>query len=209
LIDTKLEQPVIDSSSHTYRWKGEKKDCVSDMLKLVDVIQMQGIPARYLDEASIRGSRVHEATEDYDYGLLDILDDEWNRDNQDIIGYVMAYINFTEDEKYKGLPVATEISLYSETLNMCGTIDLVKKVGNDLIIFDKKTSSKVGTLRSILQLNAYRIMWNENFDQKVEKLYILQLKPNGEYIVKEIKVAENILRQFKLLYDKIKGDKEL
>ena len=209
MIETKLEQPIMDIDGHIYRWKGEKKDCVSDILKLVDVIQMQGIPARYLDEASIRGSRVHEATEDYDYGLLDILDDEWNRDNQDIVGYVMAYINFTEDEDYKGLPVATEIGLYSETLDMCGTIDLVKKVGNDLIIFDKKTSSKVGTLRSILQLNAYRIMWNENFDQKVEKLYILQLKPNGEYVVKEIRVAENIVRQFKLLYDKIKGDKEL
>ena len=209
MIDTKLEQPVMDIDSHIYRWKGEKKDCVSDMLKIVDVIQMQGIPARYLDEASIRGTRVHEATEDYEYGLLDVLDEEWNRDNQDIVGYVMAYINFSNDKDFQGLPIATEISLYSETLDMCGTIDLVKKIGDSLILFDKKTSSKVGMLRSILQLNAYRIMWNENFDQQIDKMYILQLKPNGEYVPKEVKIAENVTLQFNKLYKQIKGDKEL
>lgn len=196
----------FDDEKHQYYYKGEKVPCASDILKIVDVIAMDGIPARNIEIAAQRGTRIHEATDDWDYDLLEI-DEEWEQENSDIIEYVNAYIDFTFD--YPEPPMASEISLFSEKTGVAGTIDLVKKIDGKLSIIDKKTTSKVGKLRNLIQLNLYRINWNETHEQKVDNLYILHLTNKGEYKLIPFEVDEEIVFKFINLYKAIKEDKRV
>ena len=197
----------IDKEKHEYYFKGDKKDCVSDVLKMIDVIAMRGIPQRNIEAASERGAKVHELTEDFDYGQIDILDDDFIEENQDVYNYVLAYADWAN--KNPSMPIASEESLYSEKLDLAGTIDLVKEIDGKLTIIDKKSSKTISELRSKLQLNFYRLMWNEIFERKVENLLILQLCDDATYRPIPIPVDEELALEWKQKYDEIKGDKKL
>ena len=197
----------LDKENHKYYWYGEEKNCVSDVLKMIDVISMGNIPQRNIEIASERGTKVHELTEDFDYGQVDIFDDEFIQENEDVYNYVLAYADWAN--KNKSMPIASEESVYSEKLNLTGTIDLVKEIDGELAIIDKKTSKTISNLRCSLQLNFYRLMWNENFENKVNKLFILQLCDNATYRQIPIEVNEKLVFDWKQKFDEIKGDKKL
>lgn len=198
----------LDRDKHSYFYKGEKKDCVSDVLELVDVIAMKGIPIKNIEIAAERGTRVHEQTEDYEFGLIDILDDEWLQENNDIVNYVYAYINFLNEHPEK--PIASEESVYSEKVGLAGTIDLVKYINGKLAIIDKKTSKTISELRSTLQLNYYRLIWNDLFpDLQIEALYILQLEDTGEKRLIPININEEKALSWLSKFNEIKGDIKL
>lgn len=202
-----MKDLYIDSEKHEYYWQGEKKPCVSDILKMVDVIAMDGIPVRNIEKAGERGKKIHEQTELYDLGMLDLTDDEWWQENEEISGYVMAYISFRKDNPQ--IPVAIEESLYSEELDLCGTIDRVFMFNGVGTILDIKSSNTISELRNTLQLNFYRKIWNETQSVKIESLKILQLKDNGEYRLIPIETNEGIAIDWLSKYKQIKGDKKL
>lgn len=197
----------FDGEKHEYYYKGEKKPCASDILKLIDCVALDGIPPRNLNMASERGTRTHEATDDYDYGLIDIEDEEWAEENSDIYPYVKAYADFNKD--YSGFPVASELPLYCEKTGVAGTIDLVRNVYGELAIIDKKSSSSLKFLRNAIQLNIYRINWNETHAQKVESLYVLHLQNNGKYRLIPIGVDEDLAFKWIGIYNEIKSDKKI
>jgi hypothetical protein len=197
----------FDTETHTYYWKREKVPCVSDMLAMIDCITMKGIPAQNLVNASERGSRVHEATEDFEYGLLD-MDEEWLAENEDIEPYVSAYIDWWGDGN-SSMPIASEEPLFCEETGIAGTIDLVKRKDGELWLIDKKTSATLGSLRSILQLNIYRLNWNATHEEKISRLAILQLKKDGTYCEIEIPIDEAKTWDWIEKFREIKGDKKL
>lgn len=203
-----MEGLYFDSEKHIYYYFGEQKPCVSDILKIVDVIALEGIPQRNIEMAAERGTLVHEQTEDYEYGLVDLLDDDWVQEHFDIVNYVYAYANFRN--AYPTLPIASEEKLYSIEHDFAGTVDLVKYIDGKLAIIDKKTSKTISKLRSELQLNAYRIMWNEiHPNQQVDTLYILQLNDNGEHRLIPVEVNENLFYKYLNIFKEIKGDIKL
>lgn len=197
----------FDTETHTYYWKGEKVPCVSDMLAMIDCITMKGIPPQNLVNASERGSRVHEATEDFEYGLLD-MDEEWLSENEDIEPYVCAYIDWWS-EVNSSLPIASEEPLYCEETGLAGTIDLVKQKDGELWLIDKKTSATLGQLRSLLQLNIYRLNWNATHEEKISRLAILQLRKDETYRFIEIPIDEKKTWGWIEKFREIKGDKKL
>lgn len=115
-----MQDLYFDSSTHSYYYKGEKKPCVSDVLKMVDVIALEGIPQKNLETAAERGTRVHEQTELLEVGLADRDDEDWRDENYDILGYIDAYENFLIE--HEELPIALEESVYSEEYDLAGTI---------------------------------------------------------------------------------------
>lgn len=203
-----MKDLYFDSEKHEYYYKGKKVDCVSDVLKLVDVINLEGIPPRNLQIAAERGTAVHELTEDYDYDLIDLTDEEWIQENEEYYNYLIAYANFVKDQPAK--PIVSEEQLYSPTYNLAGTLDLVKYIDGEIAIVDKKTSKTISALRSLLQLNLYRLLWNENHqDMTCRKLYILQLKENGEHRLIPIEINEEKALAYLNIFKEIKGDKKL
>ncbi len=198
----------FDSEKHYYDYKGEKVNCVSDELNTADALTLEGIPPTYLENAAERGTIVHQLTDDYDYGGIDLLDDEWVEENYEYYNYVIAYANFTK--QYPNKPITSEEQLYSEKYDFAGTLDLVKYIDGEIAIVDKKTSKTISKLRSVLQLNLYRLMWNENHpDLKCDKLYILQLTENAEYRLLPIEVDENKALLYLNIFKEIKGDEKI
>lgn len=206
-----MKDLYFDEERHEYFYRGEKKPCVSDILKTIDAIALDGIPPQNLAKASERGLRIHEETEAYDYGLLEI-DDEWVYYNQDILPYVKAYIQFCDD--HPSLPMESECRTYCEKTGVAGTIDLVKEINGKLAIIDKKSTSTIGTLRNSIQLNIYRLNWNETHERQIENLYILDLahkdKKTGKlYRLLPFNVDEELAFKWIRIYNEIKGDKKI
>lgn len=198
----------FDSEKHQYYYRGEKVDCVSDVLKVVDAIALEGIPPRNLEIAAERGTMVHALTDDYDYGNIDLLDDDWVEEYFDFYNYVIAYANFVKD--YPNKPITSEEQLYSNEFDIAGTLDLVKYIDGKIAIIDKKTSKQISDLRSLLQLNFYRLIWNETHPEyKCDNLYILQLTENAEYRLIPIEVNETKALTYLSIYKEIKGDKKI
>ena len=203
-----MQDLFFDSATHTYYFQGEKVPCVSDILKIVDVVAMAGIPIRNLEIAAERGTRVHKQTELLEYGEVDPQDDEWRQENADIEPYLIGYQNFLS--VYPTLPIAREEPLYSKHYGYAGTLDLVKYIDGKIAIIDIKTSKTISELRSSLQLNAYRLLWNEAHpDMEVDDLYILQLDGENGYRLLKVKVYEKQFYDVLKLYKQIKGDRKL
>ena len=198
-----MKDLFFDTDSHKYYYKGRPVPCVSDVLRVIDTIALSGIPGNILRNAADKGTRIHEATEDFEYGLL-VIDEEWSAENQDIEPYVRAYIAWAE--KFNEFPIASEESLFSETTGVAGTIDLVKEINGKLALIDKKSSSRLSYLRCAIQLNIYRINWNETHERKIDELYILQLKSNGQYRFIQIEINEDLAFKWINIYNEIKGD---
>lgn len=199
-----MQDLFFDKEAHAYYYKGERVPCVSDILKMVDVVLLDGIPQRNLEIAAERGSRVHAATEDLEYGVLDIDDEE----NADIQPYLIAYKKFLDD--HPAYSTAREEALYSERLGYAGTLDIVKQIEGRLSVVDIKTSRTIGGLRSALQLSAYQQLWNENHaDNLATDLYILQLKDNAQYRLLPIKSEPDTFLSLYELYNRAKGDVKL
>jgi len=203
-----MENLFFDGETHTYYYKGDKVPCVSDILKMVDVITMVGIPIRNLEAAAERGTRVHQETEKLDYGEIDPQDEAWLQENADIAPYVIGYQNFLS--VYPTLPIAREEALYSKHYRYAGTLDLVKFIDGKIAIVDIKTSKTISELRSSLQLNAYRLLWNETHpDMQADDLYILQLDGDNGYRLFKVEVDAEQFYDVLILYKKIKGDRKL
>ena len=203
-----MQDLYFDSSTHSYYYKGEKKPCVSDVLKMVDVIALEGIPQRNLETAAEGGTRVHEQTELLEVGLADRNDEDWRDENYDILGYIDAYENFLIE--HEELPIALEESVYSEEYDLAGTIDIVKYIDGNLAIIDKKTSKTISKLRSELQLNIYRLLWNSTHpDMQVKELYILQLQEDSGNRFIPIEVREDLAIRYINQFKEIKGDFKL
>ena len=180
---------------------------MSDILKPIDSIGLDGIPPKYLAQAAERGTRIHEATDDYDFGEIDIESEDWREENADILPYVQAYAEFAETSD--GLIRARECALYSEQYGVAGTLDLVRDINGVCSIMDIKTSKTISALRSRAQLNMYRLFWNESHSRKAEALYILQLKDNATYRLIPIDIDEDEAQFWIDIYRKIKNDKKL
>lgn len=203
-----MQDLYLDTEAHTYYYKGEAVPCVSDVLKLVDVITMAGIPMRNLEIAAERGTRVHEQTEMIDYAEVDTLDEDWQLENEDIMGYLIAYMNFLKD--YPTFPLGREESLFSLTHSFAGTLDLVKYINGEVSIIDIKTSKTISKLRSELQLSAYDILWVEHHaDMPAKKHYILQLTDIGEYRLIPIESNTEKFLDYLEKYKEAKGDVKL
>lgn len=203
-----MEGLYLDEKKHIYYYLGRRKKCSSDILQIIDSIALQGVPVDALRKAADRGTRVHEETENLDYGLLDLLDEDWQEENFDIINYIYAYANFLKE--HPEFPIASEESIYSEEYNFAGTIDLVKFIDGKLSIIDKKTSKTISKLRSEVQLNAYRLLWNElHPNMPIEALFILQLKDNAEHRLIPIEINEEIFLKYLSIFNEIKGDEKI
>lgn len=202
-----------EDGKHEYYVNGELKESVSDLLDFIDCKTLKFIPPRYLVEAGERGTRIHRATEDYEFERDSFDWDDFmgeEQENADIYNYIIAYANFIKE--HPSIPVGIELSLYSEEFNVCGTLDRLRHINGKLAVVDTKSAKTIGTLRSQLQLFAYYKMAREN-GFAVEETYILQLKDNGTYDLIPVDIfepeVEETFRWLVKLNNKIKNDKKL
>ncbi len=92
----------------------------------------------------------------------------------DLAKDLTSFVQFANDVELE--PFAIEIPLISRAFGVAGTIDLVCRMNwqgkRTMAIVDFKSGKKGVFESSEMQLKAYELMWNENFqDTKIEQLF--------------------------------------
>ena len=124
--------------------------------------------------ACARGNRLHSMIEAYlkEQVVPEAIGDKMNFD------LIKPYLDRI------GKVGAIEASLFSDKILMAGRVDCVAEYDGELAIIDFKTSSKAKTESQIKnyfhQTTAYALMWEELYDELVNKVVILMVTDDGE-----------------------------
>lgn len=165
-------------------------------------------------KASEEGTQVHNAVEDYLAGKeITWIDDYGNaKYSLDVWRMILRFTEFWAE--YKPELISCEEHLFSDTLKIAGTADLVVKINGEIWMLDVKTSNSIYDTYN-LQLACYTQAWNECFDTPIQRRGILWLKSSSRGNDKtskrmkgrgwEIKESPNTLQEdidvFKHLYE--------
>ena len=170
-----MAQLLFFDAGHKYELDGEPLPSVSELCRFISR-EIYGDVSQYnLDQAAERGTAVHKATEALDkYGKIDVEDG--------ILPYVQAYIKFRKEHVVDWQKI--EFSIHHPTDKYAGTLDRYGSIDGSLSILDIKTSYTIHAPLCFAQLNLYRRMMEAN-QFEVEKLFILHLKKDGQYRLKE------------------------
>jgi len=90
-----------------------------------------------------------------------------------------AFIKWIKQTRFE-LSV-TEESLVSNTYRFGGTLDCTGWLNNTLILLDWKTSKRI-YVDYLLQIAAYTILWNENYDPAIDEAHVILFhKETGDF----------------------------
>jgi hypothetical protein len=158
----------FDKESHIYTIDGRVIPSVTQVLKDVGIINISPFSG-----GPETGTIVHEATEQYDIGLLQVEDAD-----PKIKGYLQAYLKFLGDTGFN--PIMVERRVYHHRLNYAGTIDRYGDLSGKPALLDIFTGVNPRPKR--LQLVAYRqALLSMGYDSY--ELFTLRLKKDGRYSV--------------------------
>lgn len=177
-----MAQLLFFDAGHKYELDGEPLPSVSELCRFISR-EIYGDVSQYsLDQAAERGTAVHKATEALDkYGKIDVEDC--------ILPYVRAYIKFRQEHAVDWQKI--EFAIHHPTDKYAGTLDRYGLIDGALSILDIKTSYVIHAPLCLAQLNLYCRMMEANQFQ-VEKLFILHLKKDGQYRLKEFQFDDAV-----------------
>ena len=125
-------------------------------------------------KAADEGTLVHNLVEQYLLGKkVDLMENENPKYDIKVWKMFLRFVEFWETTKAE--LIETEVFLYSDTLNVAGTCDLVCKINDKLWVIDLKTSNQLQTTYDV-QAAVYTRCFEECYDQKVDSVGILWLK---------------------------------
>lgn len=188
--------------THQYFYNGLEVPSVTQIISASNITALDNIPTSILDNASERGTAVHQAIEFYNKYKFANISDEYK-------GYFEAYKHWREQRVQNAeyeVKIESELQVYHKILNYAGTIDmLITNTREKHILIDIKTTNELNMKYVSLQLSAYKeALVSEG--KKVEGMYVLWLKKDGTYEYKEVPDKKNIFMYSLLLYNFWKGD---
>lgn len=188
----------FDAEKHEYTVGGVKIPSVSEILTPLNAERYGNINAMVLQEAARKGTAVHEATEQIDYGLEP-------EENPEIEGYLEAYYSFLFDHycdwQMIEQPVACYRGVEGEPPIYAGTIDRFGIVDGKVAVLDIKTYASMTTeaqMTASCQTALYRLallngkpgdLFLASQDDSIKR-YILHLKKDGKYRLIDIDTFE-------------------
>ena len=160
----------FDPDKHEYRVNGERKPSVSELIDPLTARHYGEISKEMLTAAANRGTAVHSACEDIDYGLEVEVPAEY-------AGYCEAYVAFLND--YRPELLAAEMRFYQPEYGYCGTLDRWFVVDGEEWLLDIKTTSspsKANIVAGCVQTRAYQLAV-----ESAKRRFLLYLKSDGKY----------------------------
>ena len=139
-------------------------------------LKQVGFASDYIvKKAAEEGTQVHELCESYLNGEeLNFLDSFGRPQyNPDVWQMFLRFVEFWET--FKPTLVETEVHLFSDTLKVAGTCDLIVEINGELWLLDLKTSNQL-QLTYELQTAVYGQCYEECFGKKIDRYGILWLK---------------------------------
>ena len=168
----------FDEVEHKYYdEEGREIPSVSEILRFLFREVYEEPNKAQMDIAADRGTRVHKACQELDERGQTEADD-------DIAGYVRAYIKFAEEHEYDWKGVERIIHGENVYGGFAGTLDRYGTLDGEGVVLDIKTTSKITKKHQLLyacQMSAY---WLGLMCEPVDlpkNLAILQLKNDGTY----------------------------
>ncbi len=193
----KIKNYVVEyiDESHTYLVDGIILPSITQILKVKFGNKYQGISKEVLDNAAVKGTRVHEAIEKwYKYKVEDIGCKE------------LKNMKFLQRQyKFEVIDNEVPIILFKDNKPIaCGRLDLVLEENDELGLGDIKRTATLDKEYLAYQLNLYRIGYTQCYNKEIKFLkgfhlredvrkYVsipineeLALKLVEEYLAKEV-----------------------
>lgn len=170
----------FEEKKHIYILNGQVLPSVTTIMRPLDNALYQGIDEEVMKMAANRGTKVHNAVENYVlYGIEDI--------DQKYSGYFKGFLKFWKEQK--PLPLATESRLYHKILRYAGTADLPCVINGKRVLIDYKTSAAINKMLTGVQLEAYAKAY-ESHGFKFDEKAIVHLKNDGSYQMVRYKIND-------------------
>lgn len=194
-----MEELEFKEDTHQYFYKGLAVPSVTQIISSSNSGALDNIPTSILDNASERGTAVHQAIEFYNKYKFANISDEYK-------GYFESYQKWHKENEFPFIEIKSEVKVYHKILNYAGTIDiLATDTMEEHILIDVKTTNELNMKYVALQLSAYKdALANQGI--MVKKMYVLWLKKDGTYEYLEVPDKKNIFMYSLLLYNFWKGD---
>ena len=167
--------------THTYLYDGVVLPSITQLLKVKFGNKYNGIPKETLERASVQGTAVHKAIEDYEQdGIENNLPELRNYKflkkayNFDCIDNEVPVVLFNNDEAVA-----------------CGRLDLVLQEGEQIGLGDIKRTSALDKNYLAYQLNLYRIAYQQCYGTQIEFLRGLHLREDTRKYV-NLPINENL-----------------
>lgn len=167
----------FDPVRHLYLLNGKRLPSVTGIMKAGGLTKdYSDVDPKVLANAAARGTAVHKAIEQLHEGTLD-----WAVLHDEIIPRVLAYEKFRTDARWQHLH--SEQMFYSKRWMYAGTMDAIGTTygTSNLVLLDYKTSYESDLPAWKIQIQAYKQLWDEHHEEKIEHCAILWLKPDGNY----------------------------
>lgn len=172
---------AFDADQHAYKLDGQEVPSVTQIIGALSRGKYE--PTPILEQARIRGIRVHELCELSDIGAeLDI--------DPECLPFVLAYDRFKRD--YSPEWDYIEKKLGSKN-GFAGTVDRVGRIDGYLCVVDLKTTQNMDRISKIamsVQLAGYSLLCAENGLGYADKLLGVQLRNDGTYTVHNVTKLE-------------------
>lgn len=177
----------FEESTHIYKVNGSVIPSVTQILKEAGLIDLSFVDKDVLAYTSDLGRKVHETTELYDKGILDL-----ESLHPLLKGYLDAWIKFRKESGFE--PLIIEVMYHHPIFHYAGRIDRIGMMGKDLIQLDLKSGTAQAAYA--LQSAAYTELYNANNSKpNIKKRFAIYLSPNGKYNLKPY-TDKNDLRVF-------------
>lgn len=170
--------------THTYIYDGVVLPSITQLLKVKFGNKYNGIPKDKLERASVQGTAVHKAIEDYEQQGIE-------SELPELRNYKFLKKAYNFECKANEVPVV----LFRDGEAMaCGRLDLVLTEGEKIGLGDIKRTSTLDKNYLAYQLNLYRIAYQQCYDMQIEFLRGLHLRENTRKYV-SLPINENLVSE--------------
>lgn len=184
----KIKEDLLEfqEETHTYLVNGKKVESITQLLHKFFPSKYDGIDPEVLKRASMRGSLIHAIIQVYEQ--MDIDDEECSELQNWKLIKKLYNIDCIDNE----VPIILRIG----EKTYAGRLDLVLKHDNKLGLADIKTTSVLDKEYLTMQLNLYRLGFQQSYDKDIEFISGVHLRKDiRKYVelpIKEEQIIEMI-----------------
>jgi hypothetical protein len=195
------------AETHTYAVDGIRiRRSVTGVLRTANLFDFAHVPAFALDRARERGTTVHQAIHFFNEHDLDV--EQFERDFPDYIGYLRAWMAFCQQRRF--VAVLSEHRVYSDRLEVAGTIDCLGLLDGQAVLLDFATGRPDDVCKD-LQTAGYLALAQEWAEHDVPlaaflaahpviRRYGVQLRATGTFVL-EAYADPRDLSHFRILVE--------
>lgn len=182
----KIKEGVVEyiDETHTYLYDGVVLPSITQLLKVKFGNKYNGIPKDTLERASVQGTAVHKAIEDYE-----------QNGTESTLPELRNYKFLKKLHNFNCIANEVPVVLFSDGKAVaCGRLDLVLQEGEQVGLGDIKRTSTLDKNYLAYQLNLYRIAYQQCYGTQIDFLRGLHLREDTRKYV-SLPINENLVSE--------------